>query len=57
MSRLGGGALVGLLLGLAAIWWLHPLNAGAATLLVTITVAIGTSLAGLFGRQVPKRDE
>jgi len=47
MKTLGGASLLGILVGIAVIFWLRPLDTGPMTLVLLLSVGFANALAGL----------
>lgn len=57
MKTIGLGALIGVVIASLIIYWLHPLNAGAVGLIVTLSLSIGAIIVSWFAKNKSKEDE
>jgi hypothetical protein len=57
MKTIGFGALLGVVIASLIIYWLHPLNAGAVGLIVTLSLSIGAIIVSWFAKNKSKEDE
>ena len=57
MKVIGLGVILGVAIAAPIIYWLHPLNAGAVGLVVTLSVGVGTIIISQCKETKPKKKD